>query len=652
MNSIRFIFISIALLTGILFNSCKKEHSCQSCPAKKPPVAIAGTDEVITLPTDSVFLNGSASSDPDGTITSHSWKKINGPASYNINSATTATTLVKNLITGNYEFELTVTDNDGLTDKDSVRVQVIDLSPNRPPIANAGPNQTLTLPVSTANLDGSASTDPDYNITGYAWSKISGPAYFNITNQLGMQTTVDLAPGIYQIELKVTDAAGLFSLDTMEIKVNPGVVNQLPVANAGTDATFTFDLQTCSFSPVTTTLNGSGSIDPDGNITQYTWSGPGLIANPHAAITTVSGLLPGMNFFFLTVRDNAAGIDVDTMLVNIYGINRSTVNAQLVPFGTLTGGRINMAAASLGNKLLFAGGYDSEVETSVSMVDIFDLATNTKTTASLTVPKHDIAVTTCGNKIFFGGGYFTDSWTAHLSNHVDIFDVSTGAWTRASLSNETSGLAAASVGDKVFFAGGSSPNWIIDFYNTVDIYNLTTNTWSTATLTQARGFLTANTSGNKIYFAGGMKSTYTPSDRVDVYDNSTGTWGTSTLNLPRQHHASIAENNQIYWAGGDNIGLSVEIFDPASQTSSLTCLSQPVYDCKVVRKFNKLIFFAPSGIETNKFDIYDLSTHTWSIGLLDRQMYGASIIAVNNIVYVAGGIVNNVLSNQVWKLEF
>jgi hypothetical protein len=52
-----------------MFISCKKETSCEGCKENnKPPVAIAGSDQVITLPTDSVSLDGSASSDPDGKI--------------------------------------------------------------------------------------------------------------------------------------------------------------------------------------------------------------------------------------------------------------------------------------------------------------------------------------------------------------------------------------------------------------------------------------------------------------------------------------------------------------------------------------------------------------------------------------------------------
>ena len=89
--------------------------------------------------------------------------------------------------------------------------------PNRPPVANAGTDRRIDLP-GKADLNGSGSSDPDNNITIYRWTKISGPSSFKILNAEAAQTLVeDLRPGTYQFELKVTDADGLFSKDTMTI---------------------------------------------------------------------------------------------------------------------------------------------------------------------------------------------------------------------------------------------------------------------------------------------------------------------------------------------------------------------------------------------------------------------------------------------------
>jgi hypothetical protein len=54
----------------------------------------------------------------------------------------------------------------------------------------------------------------------------------------------------------------------------------------------------------------------------------------------------------------------------------------------------------------------------------------------------------------------------------------------------------------------------------------------------------------------------------------------------------------------------------------------------------------------DKFDIYDITTGTWSIGVLSKNIEGAGIISMNDTIYVAGGYVNGGISNQVWKLEF
>ena len=58
----------LVIFIGLTFSiSCKKEKSCSDCESNKPPVANAGPNQAITLPTDSVSLNGGASYDPDGS---------------------------------------------------------------------------------------------------------------------------------------------------------------------------------------------------------------------------------------------------------------------------------------------------------------------------------------------------------------------------------------------------------------------------------------------------------------------------------------------------------------------------------------------------------------------------------------------------------
>ncbi len=77
----KIIFTVLYLMVCILFISCKKENSCDNCirpptTNNKPLIASAGPDQIITLPINSVEVNGIGSSDPDGAIVSYLWTKI------------------------------------------------------------------------------------------------------------------------------------------------------------------------------------------------------------------------------------------------------------------------------------------------------------------------------------------------------------------------------------------------------------------------------------------------------------------------------------------------------------------------------------------------------------------------------------------------
>jgi len=283
-------------------------------------VANAGSNISITLPTNNITLNGSASSDPDGSISTYAWTKTSGPATYTIANASAPTTAVTGLVQGVYIFTLQVTDNGGATATSFVTVTVnaAPLPSNQSPIASAGSNVNITLPLNSATLNGSASFDPDGSIASYAWSKTSGPSSYSFANASAYSTTVsNLVAGVYVFTLLVTDNAGATASATVTVTVNnlPAPPNQAPIADAGGNSIITLPVNSA-------TLNASASFDPDGSIASYAWSktsGPAqyAITNAGAYSTTVTNLVQGVYVFTVTITDNSGATATANVSVTV-----------------------------------------------------------------------------------------------------------------------------------------------------------------------------------------------------------------------------------------------------------------------------------------------------------------------------------------------
>ena len=146
----------------------------------QPPIAKATVSPSSTVNGGTVVtLDGSASSDPDGKITSYQWVLTAGSPTITLQGANTAKatfTAPSNLAADTtYTFKLTVTDNGGASSSATTNVLVKHL--NQPPIAViAGGTTGQTVNSSqTVTLDGSKSNDPDGGkIASYQWTQTSG----------------------------------------------------------------------------------------------------------------------------------------------------------------------------------------------------------------------------------------------------------------------------------------------------------------------------------------------------------------------------------------------------------------------------------------------------------------------------------------------
>lgn len=278
-----------------------------------PPVANAGPDKSITLPINSTTLAGSGT-DPDGSIASYKWTEISGPSSGNIVNPTSASANIQNLVAGVYQFELLVTDNSGATARDTMQITMWSGSASQLPVANAGPDKSINLPVNTVTLSG-IGTSATGTITGYSWRQIAGPSTATIVTESSPATVVNnLIAGTYQFQFRVADNAHNIAADTVQVTVKAST-NIVPVANAGPDKSITLPINN-------TTLTGSGT-DVDGSIVSYTWtkiSGPssGSIVNPNLAVISINNLVQGVYQFELAVTDNSGATGRDTMQITMW----------------------------------------------------------------------------------------------------------------------------------------------------------------------------------------------------------------------------------------------------------------------------------------------------------------------------------------------
>ena len=282
-------------------------------PVNLPPTANAGGNKAITLPTSTIVLNGTAS-DPDGTIASVLWTQTAGAGTVTLSGTTTNTLTLTGLTAGTYKFRLTATDNQAATGFDEMTLTVNPAPVNNPPVGNAGGNKTITLPVSTFALTGSA-TDSDGFVAFVDWTQQTGPNTATLSGNTTNNLTVsNLIAGTYKFRFTATDNLGATGFDEMTLTVNPQPPNILPIVNAGADITLT--------SPASTSTLTAVATDADGTISSYSWTqitGPNTatLSGSATASLSVSGLIAGTYTFRITVTDNRGGTAIDEVNITV-----------------------------------------------------------------------------------------------------------------------------------------------------------------------------------------------------------------------------------------------------------------------------------------------------------------------------------------------
>lgn len=187
---------------------------------------------------------------------------------------------------------------------------------NKVPVADAGPAQTIQLPVDSVTLTGSGK-DEDGFINGYLWSKVSGPNIPSIFTPGESSTKINhLKAGTYLFQLMVVDDDGATGLDTVSVSVLPSVIKTATIQPGpadGVDARPTAVQNCTTGSPFIDAGNSTAPDLQDMPIAAWTNNANGCATMQHRAFIK-----------FTAVSNIPQTATILSAKLSLYGVSSST----------------------------------------------------------------------------------------------------------------------------------------------------------------------------------------------------------------------------------------------------------------------------------------------------------------------------------------
>ena len=210
--------ISQATCPYCIANPSGSPCNIYTVPVTAAPTVSAGSTQNLSGGTTTTTMAGSSSGNGGSYVNSTVWTQTSGPNTAVIQFPSSATTTMTGLTNGTYVFQLLATDNNWRTNTSNVTVNISSFTP---PTVNAGSNQTITLPLDSITLTGTATGNGGATISSTTWSQISGPNSATIEHTTNLTTNVTgLIAGSYVFQLSATDSNSQTSNSQVTITVN------------------------------------------------------------------------------------------------------------------------------------------------------------------------------------------------------------------------------------------------------------------------------------------------------------------------------------------------------------------------------------------------------------------------------------------------
>ena len=285
-----------------------------SSVANVAPVAKAGASQSVLLNGLAVQLDAGGSSDANGDVLTYQWALLSRPLGSAV--ALIDAAMVKPSFTpdvqGAYVFSLVVADGKLASLPSVVTVSVSEV--NAPPVANAGPDQSV-LVNAVVVLDGRDSSDANAaDRLTFTWALSKPDGTLQRLTGVRPTFTADLT-GVYAASLTVSDGVSASNIDTVRVQVSS--VNAPPVAVITALSTVAVG--------ASVQLSGLGSTDSNADILSYKWS---LLSKPlleAGAAADSAALLSSNVLANPTFTADVAGVYVLGLVVNDGQVNSDMV---------------------------------------------------------------------------------------------------------------------------------------------------------------------------------------------------------------------------------------------------------------------------------------------------------------------------------------